>query len=154
LRGPPTLTTTRLILRPFGLGDADAVQRLAGDPDIARTTKNIPHPYPDGAAGRWISTHEEEFASGRGCTVAVVERGTGALVGAIGLALNLGNRRAELGYWIGKPWWGRGYATEAAGAVIGYGFEGRLRCHLFKDGQFEDLEVYGILREEWEGRPP
>jgi RimJ/RimL family protein N-acetyltransferase len=175
----PTLTTERLILRPFALSDASDVHRLAGDWAVADTTLNIPHPYEDGMAEDWISHHQDNFASGQQLTLAVTLRASGALVGAIGLRLTPRFARAEMGYWIGKPYWGHGYCTEAAQAVIACGFgelglhkifashlvrnpasgrvmqkagmtyEGTLREHVQKWGAFEDLKMYGILRREY-----
>ena len=55
----PTLDTARLILSPLTLTDASDVQRLAGDQDVASTTRNIPYPYADGMAEQWIRTHQE-----------------------------------------------------------------------------------------------
>jgi ribosomal-protein-alanine N-acetyltransferase len=174
----PTLETDRLSLRPFTLDDAPRVQELAGDRAIADTTLHIPHPYADGAAGAWIDTHDAEFAAGKSVVFAVALRSTDTLVGAIGLTLDSNDARAEMGYWIGKPYWNRGYATEAGRAVLDYAFnelelnrvyasylrrnpasgrvmeklgmqhEGRLRQHIRKWGVFEDLEVRGILRSE------
>jgi hypothetical protein len=66
----PTLTTERLILRPFVPADAKAVQRLAGDRAIADTTERIPHPYEDGMAEAWIATHAQQFRERKGCTFA------------------------------------------------------------------------------------
>jgi ribosomal-protein-alanine N-acetyltransferase len=172
----PTIETERLVLRPFTLADAPAVQRLAGERDIASTTLSIPHPYPDEAAKQWIGKHQDAFSRGEALDLAVTRRSDGALVGAIGLRIEPEHARAELGYWIGKPYWGRGYCTEAAAAVVRYGFdalelnrihachllrnpasgrvmqkigmvhEGCLRGHVRKWGQFEDLALYGILR--------
>ncbi len=171
----PTLATARLVLRPFRLGDAPMVQRLAGAREIAATTLTVPHPYPDGAAEEWIATHAAAWAERRGLTLAVTLREDGALVGAVGLALVMADRRAELGYWIGVPWWNRGMATEASRGLIDFGFgtlglhrimarhmarneasgrvmqklgmarEGVLRDHVLKWGEFEDLVVYAVL---------
>lgn len=178
----PIIETERLVLRPFSLADAPAIQRLAGERDIASTTLTIPHPYPDGAAEQWIGKHQEAFSRGEALDLAVTRRLDGALVGAVGLRIEAEHAHAEMGYWIGKPYWGRGYCTEAAGAVVRYGFEalglnriyachfrrnpasGRVmqkigmayegcrRGHLRKWGQFEDLATYGILKEEYEAR--
>jgi RimJ/RimL family protein N-acetyltransferase len=177
--GEPALETERLILRPFRLTDAADVQRLAGDRAIADTTATIPHPYPDGAAEAWIASHAEHFASGESVTFAITRRDDGALLGAIGLELRPEHRRAELGYWVGKPFWNRGYATEATRAVVRYAFkclpldrvfaeyflrnpaservmrkigmlpEGILRRHFIRWGAPEDLGVCSILRDEW-----
>jgi len=176
----PTLTTERLLLRPFSPADAADVRRLAGQREVAANTLTIPHPYEEGMADEWIATHAGQFARGAGAVFAVVERDSGLLVGAIGLSIAADHARAELGYWVGKPYWGRGYCTEAARAVLGYAFgdlglhrvhahhfarnpasgrvmrkvgmtrEGCLRGHVRKWGVFEDLESYGILREEWQ----
>jgi RimJ/RimL family protein N-acetyltransferase len=117
----PAIETERLLLRPFTLADALVVQRLAGDRDIASTTLNIPHPYEDGMAEEWISTHQEKFERGEEVIFAIVLRNDGGLIGAIGLVINQQHESAELGYWIGKPCWGNGYCTEAAKAALHYG---------------------------------
>ena len=176
----PSLRTGRLILRPFSPKDAPDVQRLAGDVAVADTTLNIPHPYEDGMAEEWISTHQAVFDEGDGVTFAITMRETGELVGAISLRMANRFHRAEMGYWIGKPYWGKGYCTEAVKAVIAYGFdemelnrilayhltrnpasgrvmekagmryEGHLRQHVCKDGVYEDLKLYGIVRDDVE----
>lgn len=183
MNGIPTLETERLTLRPFTLADAADVQRLAGDPAIADTTLTIPHPYPDGAAEEWIGTHQAQFERGEGIVFAVTLRETGELAGAISLLdINAQHRNAEMGYWIGKPYWNQGYATEAAKALIAYGFEtlglhkvyahhlvrnpasgrvmqkagmayeGTLRQHVRKQLVYEDIRMYGILYSESTGR--
>jgi RimJ/RimL family protein N-acetyltransferase len=180
----PTLETTRLILRPFTLGDARDVQRLAGDREIASTTLNVPHPYEDGMAEQWIGTHQEKYERGELVNFAIVRRVDNALIGAIGLRINQQHTHAELGYWIGKPYWNTGYGTEAARAVVAYGFErcglhrihashltrnpasgrvlqkigmryeGCLRQHVNKWEVFEDLALYGILQSEYSPHHP
>ncbi len=175
----PTLTTARLILRPFAEGDAPAVQAYAGERAIADTTLAIPHPYPDGAAAGWIATHPAAWEAKTGVTFAIVEGERGVLAGAIGLTMDVPHAAAELGYWIGVPYWNRGYATEAARAVVAFGFEslglhriqarhltrnppsgrvmqktgmrpeGVLRDAIRKWGRFEDVAMYGILSSDW-----
>lgn len=174
----PTLTTARLTLRPFVLGDATTVQQLAGAWAVADTTLNIPHPYPDGMAEEWISHHRERFQHGESLTLAITLRAGSILMGAISLRPELRFDRAEMGYWIGQPYWGQGHCTEAARALIAYGFgemglnriyathlvrnpasgrvmqkagmtfEGTLRQHVKKGDRYEDLHLYGILRHE------
>jgi RimJ/RimL family protein N-acetyltransferase len=171
----PTLYTARLVLRPFELTDAPLVQLLAGAKQVADTTQHIPHPYEDGMAEAWIASRGDSFASGETATFAITFR-SDELVGAVALALHPADQRAELGYWIGVPYWGRGYATEAAAACVAFGFEqldlhrihashlvrnpasGRVMQHLgmqyegtqlhhvLKNGVFEDLAIYGIVR--------
>src|SRR6478672_8384512 len=117
------LATERLLLRPFTLDDAPAVQRLVAAYEIAEHTLLIPHPYPEGAAAEWISKlgtrpDNHVFAIVLGDDV----------VGAIGLEVQPERGRGEIGYWIGVPYWGRGYMTEAVRAVLGWAFES-LRLH-------------------------
>jgi RimJ/RimL family protein N-acetyltransferase len=175
----PSLESKRLILRPFHVADAPAVQRLAGERDIADTTRNIPHPYADGMAEAWIQSHEPGYEDGTVATFAIIPRDNPDLVGAIGLQIDQDLGMAELGYWIGKPFWNLGYATEAAIAILAFGFndlrlnriqaghlarnptsgrvmekagmvlEGKTRQATIKRGQREDLVYYGILREDW-----
>ncbi len=175
----PILETERLVLRPFGPADAPDVQRLAGDREIADTTERIPHPYEDGMAEAWIATHTERFRKRQGCEFAIILKDTSELTGAIGLTLTMTHRRGELGYWIGRPFWGQGYCTEAGRFVIDYGFssfdlhriqarcmsrnlasgrvmqklgmkhEGRLHGYMLKWGVFEDVEVYGMLKDNF-----
>ena len=178
----PTLHTARLVLRPFTVADTPDVQRLAGEREIASTTLNIPHPYTEGMAEQWINTHQEVYARGEAITFALVRRADHALIGSIGLRLSQPHARAELGYWIGIPFWQQGYCTEAAQAVVRYGFEvlrlhriyasyltrnpasgrvmqkigmtyeGCVRQHVQKWGVFEDLALYGILQSEYTGQ--
>lgn len=179
----PAIRTDRLVLRPFAPADAVAVQQLAGAVEIADTTLSIPHPYGDGVAETWISTHGPAFQRNEAAVFAVTDP-AGMLVGGIGLLLDPANRRAELGYWIGVPYWGRGYATEATKAITAYGFrtlglnriharhftrnpqsgrvlekagmryEGCRRQDVLKNGRLEDLACYAILREDFEAAAP
>lgn len=175
----PTLNTPRLIIRPFKMEDAPIVAYLANDKDIATNTENLPYPYEEHMARHWIANHEELFEEGSLLNLAVVLRKGNKLLGAIGFDLDLKNDNAELGYWLGRPYWGFGYATEAAKRMLHYGFtelkfhrihschltlnpvsgrvlqkigmihEGHLREQIKKWGKYEDLEKYGILRREF-----
>lgn len=176
MRRQPTLETARLLLRPFHMSDADDVQRFAGDRSVADVTLDIPYPYEDGMAERWIGNHRDWFECGEQAVFAVTLRAETTLIGAVGLRLHPEDGRAELGYWIGKPFWNQGYCTEAARALIDFGFdalelnriyahhltrnpasgrvmqklgmihEGHLRQHVKKWDVFEDLEFYGLLK--------
>ncbi len=177
----PGLDTKRLLLRPFRLADALDVQRLAGDREIADTTLNVPHPYEDGMAEAWISDQQSKIEGGELAVFAITQLTTGNLVGAIGLRIDPSMNRANLGYWIGKPYWNTGYCTEAALRIVQFGFEelklhrvhaehlgrnpasgrvlrkigmvkeGIAREHTMKWGRCEDLVLYGLLRDEWVG---
>jgi len=172
----PILKTERLLLRPIQLEDAADIQRLAGDRAIAATTLRIPHPYPDGAAEAFIATLQPNFALDKSVTFAITRATDGVLLGAIGLDIAREHDRAELGYWVGKPYWGNGYCTEAARAVvdfafdhlglnrvtavhfapnvasgrviqhIGMAYEGRRPQEIKKWGNYVDLILYGIVK--------
>lgn len=118
----PRLVTARLVLRAFAPADAAEVQRLAGDPAVAEHTL-LPHPYADGIAETWISGRGAAHDRGEETSFAIERAHDGALIGAIGLAFEPQPGCARLGYWLGRPYWGRGYASEAAVAVVAYGFE-------------------------------
>jgi [ribosomal protein S5]-alanine N-acetyltransferase len=120
----PTLSTDRLILRPFRLSDCKEVQRIAGDERIAKTTLSVPHPYPDGAAEEWIATHPKSYAHGEAVTFAIELKTSNALIGCISIAgISKTHKRGEVGYWIGTEFWNQGYCTEALRALIEFGFK-------------------------------
>ena len=174
------LETPRLILRPLRMEDAGRIEALAGASEVAATTLRIPHPYPSGAAEAFIQSFDEP--DGRDLGFGMALREDDGVIGIIGLHLSLEHEHAELGYWVGVPFWGKGYCTEAAAEVIRHGFaelrlhriyahyfannpasgrvmeklgmrfEGTFRQHIKKWGSFVDLHCYGILRDEWESR--
>ena len=140
-REPPRLRTRRLVLRAFGRGDAPRVRELAGAREVAANTLNIPHPYEEGMAEAWISTHPASLREGRGVTFAMERAKDGGLIGAIGLEMNPCGG-AELGSGVGVAFWGRGYATEAAREVVRYAFE-ELGLHRVYAGHFGGNEASG-----------
>ena len=116
----PILHTERLILRSFTFGDAADVKRLASNPDVASTTDVMERPCEDETAEEWIQWCHKEFEKGAMANFAITFRTDGTLIGTVGLVFRYNN--ASLGYWIGKPYWNCGYATEAAKAMVAYGF--------------------------------
>jgi ribosomal-protein-alanine N-acetyltransferase len=117
------LKTNRLILRSPVPEDAPAIQRYVSDRRIAETTALIPHPYPAGGALEWIRRSEVTLREGRGVDFSILLRESGELVSVVGLI----DRGVEssIGYWIGVPHWGQGYATEAVHRVIRHAFNAR-----------------------------
>jgi RimJ/RimL family protein N-acetyltransferase len=118
----PRLLTARLALRDLVPADADAVERLNGDPEVA-VVALLPHPY--GTATAWIEARQDAHARGAETSFAITRVDDDALVGAIGLAFERPLAAARLWYWLGRPYRGRGYAAEAVAAVVAYGFEMR-----------------------------
>ena len=144
----PTLKTERLVVRPFVIADAPAVQRMAGDKAIARMTMNIPHPYEDGMAEEWIGTHAEKFAQRKSLGLAITLKETGELLGAMGLEhLDNPHQRAELGYWIGKEYWSNGYCTEAAREIVRYEFA-ELGLHRIHSHHFAQNPASGKVMQK------
>lgn len=106
-------------IRPWESADAEPLQALASDARIAATTL-VPHPYPPGAAVSFVESATEARASREVFSFAVLDGDT--LVGSCGIKhLDWGALTGEIGYWIGVPFWGRGYATEAVRLVTAFG---------------------------------
>ena len=113
--------TAHLILRAPKPADIAAIVALLADPEVSRHTARVPHPYTLADGERFIAAAAEERAAGSGVTMVIEERVSGAVVGCIGTPLAPG--MAEIGYWLGRPFWGRGYATEAARRMLRLAFE-------------------------------
>ena len=170
----------RLYLRPFGDADTGALAALAGDPAIADTMISIPHPLDETGAAHLISRYVAETAERRAYHAAVCRMEDDRLVAAVALRdLDVEHRQAELSFWVGRPWWGYGYASEAgalalaaafgelalnrvaayhmvrnaaSGSVLlklGFRPEGLLRERVYKDGRYEDVIPYALLRREY-----
>jgi RimJ/RimL family protein N-acetyltransferase len=117
----PELRTRRLRLRPPRAADAGRIQALAGARLIADTTASIPHPYPDGAAEDWIDDRRRAWRRDRSLALVVTPGEDEPPIGVVSLD-GRGEGTAELGYWVGVGYWGRGYASEAAAAILHCGF--------------------------------
>jgi RimJ/RimL family protein N-acetyltransferase len=120
-RSIPVLETKRLTLRAPTLKDAKAVAVLANDRRIAENTARIPHPYKLADAETFIAG--ANTANGETVFLITARNGTikDEILGACGVTLADPNA-PELGYWLGVPYWGQGFATEALHAVIDYVF--------------------------------
>jgi RimJ/RimL family protein N-acetyltransferase len=113
----PVLKTARLILRAPRFEDAEAIAALVNDRRIAENTSRIPHPYGLADAHAFLTaanTDDGEIAF-------AISSPSGGIVGCCGIA-KLDGETPEIGYWLGVPFWGKGYATEAARAVIDHAF--------------------------------
>ena len=117
----PHLETERLLLRPFHPDDAAHVALLAGDKRIADVTACIPHPYSNDMAVEWILTHPDGWSKRESAVFAVVLKDEGLLIGFVSL-MNIADKCAELGYWIGVEYWNQGCCTEACRRIVEFGF--------------------------------
>ncbi len=110
------IETERLLLRPLVPADAPAIARLVGDFEVSRWLSVVPHPYCEADACAFIDTIAGAWDRAITCQ--------GTLIGVVGIG-------DSLGYWLGRPFWGRGYMSEAAAALVGAWFgaprSGRLR---------------------------
>ena len=175
---PIQLTTERLLLRPLVQSDFEAVHTYASDPEVCHymnfgpNTEEETRVFLRASAQGWAEEPPDNYE------FAVTLRGNGDLIGTCGLHLGP-FRRAEIGYIYRREAWGQGYGTEAARAVVDFGFrqlglhrvqarhdapnvasgrimqrlgmtcEGRFREAVYRDGEWHDVLLYGILEEEW-----
>lgn len=177
------LRTAHLILRPLERAHLEFMLPLIGAREVAATTLRIPHPYTRKDAEDYFAAMEPEVAKGNMVRLSLFIAASDEYCGSMGLHIERDHERAEMGYWIGVPYWGRGYASEAARAVVAYAFdelrlnrvfatvfkgntasrrvaekagmryEGCLRQHVNKWGQLLDVEVYGALAGDLPQQP-
>ncbi|MDR2234597.1 MAG: GNAT family N-acetyltransferase [Chryseobacterium sp.] len=170
----PVIETERLILSRLKEEDLDAVTEYLQDRIYSDLTSNIPFPYARKDAEFWLKMSDDAFNGNTGYTFAIRNK-QGQIMGAIGLH-DRDDDKAELGYWMGKPFWNKGYVTEAAKALIEFGFrelqvhkiyatyflhnpasgrimekigmeeEALLKQHIRKDDAYLDVMMYSVFR--------
>lgn len=148
-QGIPALETERLTLRAPRIDDAKAIAALADDLRIARNTTRIPHPYSLADAEAWLAAVNR--ADGERTFLVTLADGT--IIGACGFDLRDG-RGPELGYWLGVAHWGKGYATEAARAVIDHAFGDHGHEALFSGARVSNPASRRVLEKcgfQWTG---
>ena len=166
-------------MRPLETGDIPAIQRLAAAREIAINTF-VPHPYPPEAGREFVQKAREQLQAEEAYVFAILEKPSERFVGCMGIHPTPAHHRAEVGYWVGLPYWGRGLATAALRLVIQFGFEelklnriaaahfphnpasgrvmqkanmryeGLLRGSIFHHGEYKDEARYAILRADYE----
>ncbi|MEM8983868.1 MAG: GNAT family protein [Pseudomonadota bacterium] len=179
MRPFPVLETERLRLRQPDSTDVTALIALTNDFSVYDTTANLPYPFSENDAIEFVKRAATQWNTQAGLHTVVVDRDSDALRGYALLRFDPGFSTAELGYYIGTRYAGQGFATEAAAAMVDYGFdalamcrlhaeyldrnpesgrvleklgfqrEGVLRAAAYKYGYGEDLVIAGLLRHEW-----
>jgi len=175
-----SLDTERLILRPPREADAERIAEIANDMRVVRGTLHFPFPYTPDDALAFITRSRENRAKADSLAFSIERRADALLIGGVGLVFQATHERAELGYWLGVDYFNRGYATEAASALLGFGFgvlkltriyashyasnpasgrvmqklgmtyEGTMRSNIIRFGEHQDSVCYAMLRPEWE----
>lgn len=127
--------SARLMLRHLDLSDAARIQPLADDWEVAKQTANLPFPYGEGEAHNFVEMALQAKADGKEYVYAIIRRNDAALLGLIGLVIDL--PVIETGYWLGQAYWGQGFASEALGVVQNYArealFARKLAAIVFED---------------------
>lgn len=170
------LKTDRLTLRAYELSDAPRAQKLAGERELAKTTF-LPYPYKLEMAESWIEGHAQLIKNGDAFPFAVILGSD--LIGTMTIRVDKTHNKGELAYWIGRDYWGKGYATEAASIVVDFSFnelnlnrvwapimsknissekvmqkvglkyEGTLKQDILRWNEYEDVNVYGLLKSDY-----
>lgn len=145
----PIIVTPRLTLRPLHPQDAGPITRYSSDARVARMTTSIPHPYPPGLAETFIAG---TLAGRRDETVWAMDAGQSGSDSLVGL-VSFRDDEDEVGYWVGPPFWGTGYATEAVSGVVDAVFadtgRDRVQGSVFRDNTASAwlLAKLGFVRE-------
>ncbi|PGA65448.1 GNAT family N-acetyltransferase [Bacillus pseudomycoides] len=172
------LESERLCIEPFTNDDAFRIKELANDKKLADIL-GLPHPYELKFAQDWVDMQPELIRQGIEYPLGIVSKESREIIGTITLRIDKNNNRGELGYWIGQDYWGKGFATEAVNRIIHFGFieldlnkiwasaisrnrssikvlkksglrkEGTLRQNRLLLDTYEDVDVYGLLKTEY-----
>jgi len=173
------MNSARLLLDSLSEADVASLVELAGDSAIADTTISVPHPLDERVAHEWLAGLAQAMALGSAEHFAIREASGAPLVGMVSLrGIDREHEEVELSFWIGRPFWGRGYATAAAGAAVAHAFdvlslnrivahhmvrnpasgrvlarlgfrqEGLLRERVKKWGVYEDVVLMALLRRD------
>lgn len=187
----PILKTERLLLRPFVMDDATAIRSIVNNEAVASTMRSMVLPYTEEMARQWLQSQEAIWKTQASAVYGICwnppetsaegspDQSSPLLIGGIGLEICRDDDKGEIGFWIDQSHWGKGVATEAAAALMKFGFEklrlhkivafhmvrnpasgrvmeklgmqkeGVFRDHVKKSGKFEDSVAYGILASDF-----
>jgi RimJ/RimL family protein N-acetyltransferase len=180
LEKSPSLETLRLRLRALVEEDATEMARYLNDREVADGLTYSPYPYTLDTAKTWLKDVAFATQQGQSLYWAITHRESGTFMGTIGFSLCRIHDKAEMHYWLGRPYWNHGYTTEAAKALIpfvfaqerihrlevnhftrniaserviekcGFIFEGELRSYVKRFGRYENVRIYSLLENELE----
>lgn len=173
----PIISTQRLILNQPDETDLETITEILNNKVYAENTLNIPFPYSKNDASFWIELARNGFRNEDQYIFAIRLKDNNQLIGGIDLGIDKKFNKAELGYWIDTEYWNNGYASEAAKAIIEFGFEnlklkrifashfdynpssgnvlkkigmekeGILKFHTKKNGEYQNHILYAIINE-------
>jgi len=176
----PKIETLRLVLSELKAKDIPRIVQYASNETISANTLNIPYPYHEKDAIYWLNQAFIGFKEGSQYIWGIRLKPTQDFIGGISLIISINHHRAEIGYWIGEPFWNKGYTTEATQALIKFCFEklnldkitsshivynpasgrvmekcgmikeGILSQHIYKKGAYHDLVQYGLTRKQYD----
>lgn len=171
------IETERLKLRLVTPNDFPKVVEYCSDPELSKYMIYLPYPYTLEDAISWYNNQQESLKKDTMYTYGIELKETGEFIGVISLSNNQRNNNGEIGYWLGKKYWNKGYMSEATKAIIefafqiknmhkvyarcfseniasakvmqknGLTFEGSLKDHIYKDGKYHDLLIYGLIND-------
>jgi [ribosomal protein S5]-alanine N-acetyltransferase len=141
----PRLETERLLLRPPEYCDVDAITRWIGDCEVAKNMGGVPHPFTEADGRAFVTQAHAKRALGEGFCFAILDKKTEVFLGCCALMLSEG--RYRIGYWLGKPYWNRGYATEAVKKLAAFAFHD-LRAEQVWASWFNDNPASGRVLEK------
>ncbi len=176
------IETNRLIIRNFVDKDSVDVYECCNDFEVVKTTLGMPWPYTLDVAQGWISGHSQNQKEGKSYEFAIcLKENPDKVVGCVSLIdINPKAKRAEMGYWVGRLYWKQGIATEAAKAMVEFGFKklglhtiiarffdinpasgrvmekcgmkyvGTIRDHEFRFDQYYNVKYYEIVESDLE----
>ncbi len=147
------------MLRPPVPADAEQLHRLVNDWGVVRMLSRLPFPYPRTLTDDWIASTAEQLAKGSGYHLVITgdEAGEELVIGCVGLRMDMKPGVGNLGYWVGRRYWGHGVATEAVGKVARWALANlpitRVEAHVAEDNPASAAVLRRIgLREVGEGR--
>lgn len=175
------IETNRLIIRPFVVSDSKKLFECCNDFELVKTTLGIPWPYTEDIAKSWILNKEKDKKDGSSYEYAIcLKEDINNVIGCVSLmGTNSVAKKAELGYWIKRKMWNKGFATEASKAMIDFGFNklnlnsiyarffdinpasgkvmekcnmkyvGMLRQHEYRFNNFYNIKFYEILKSDY-----